>query len=145
MKKYSRRGFWQAAAGLAAGVALTPLLVGVSADKQGTTIRGPLVVKAGGKPGDPILILSDEAGNRVAQFQMGSVASPGAATLVLPRGDIINVRNIQGGMVDDPNLDVGAGDGAEHRGVLSLNYDVGQSVQIFDGRKAEIARFPSEA
>lgn len=62
-------------------------------------------------------------------------AVEGGDALYLPHGDILNVRNIQGGTADDPNLDIGAGDGKYHRGILSLNYDVGQAVVIYDGHK----------
>lgn len=66
----------------------------------------------------------------------------GGDALVIPNGDIINVRNIQGGVITDPNLDIGAGSAA-HRGVLSLNYDVGGRVIIYDGRKHPLAKFDS--
>ena len=66
----------------------------------------------------------------------------GGDALVIPNGDILNVRNIQGGTVHDPNLDLGAGS-ATHRGTLSLNYDVGRTVKIYDGHKHLLARFDS--
>lgn len=64
----------------------------------------------------------------------------GGPALVLPNGDILNVRNVQGGTVTDPNLDLGAGS-STHRGTLSLNYDVGRCVVIYDGHKRPLARF----
>lgn len=64
----------------------------------------------------------------------------GGDALILPRGDILNVRNIQGGMIGDTNLDIGAGS-TEHPGNLSLNYDVGRRTLIYDGRKRLIASF----
>jgi hypothetical protein len=64
----------------------------------------------------------------------------GGPALYLPRGDILNVRNIQGGVIGDLNLDIGAGS-TEHPGSIVLNYDVGRCTVIFDGRKRPLARF----
>lgn len=64
----------------------------------------------------------------------------GGDALILPRGDILNVRNIQGGTIHDPNLDLGAGS-STHRGTLALNYDVGRTVKIYDGHKHLLASF----
>ncbi len=77
------------------------------------------------------------------QFVAHAGANGGDA-LYLPMGDVLNVRNIQGGMVtgnrSDLNLDLGAGSSA-NRGDIVLNYDVGNRVFIFDGRKRVLARF----
>ncbi len=77
------------------------------------------------------------------QFVARAGANGGAA-LYLPLGDVLNVRNIQGGMVTpnrgDLNLDLGAGDSV-NRGDIVLNYDVGRRVLIFDGHKKVIAKF----
>jgi len=77
------------------------------------------------------------------QFVASGGANGGAA-LYLPMGDVLNVRNIQGGMVtsnrSDLNLDLGAGDSV-NRGDIVLNYDVGRRVLIFDGHKNVIAKF----
>ena len=77
------------------------------------------------------------------QFVAKAGANGGAA-LYLPLGDVLNVRNIQGGMVTsdrgDLNLDLGAGDSV-NRGDIVLNYDVGRRVLIFDGHKNVIAKF----
>ena len=77
------------------------------------------------------------------QFVAKAGANGGAA-LYLPLGDVLNVRNIQGGMVtsdrSDLNLDLGAGDSV-NRGDIVLNYDVGRRVLIFDGHKNVIAKF----
>jgi hypothetical protein len=77
------------------------------------------------------------------QFVARAGANGGAA-LYLPMGDVLNVRNIQGGMVTsdrgDLNLDLGAGDSV-NRGDIVLNYDVGRRVLIFDGHKNVIAKF----
>lgn len=64
----------------------------------------------------------------------------GGDSLVIPDGDILNVRNIQGGTIHDPNLDLGAGS-STHRGTLALNYDVGRTVKIYDGHKHLLASF----
>jgi hypothetical protein len=77
------------------------------------------------------------------QFVAKAGANGGAA-LYLPLGDVLNVRNIQGGMVTpnrgDLNLDLGAGDSV-NRGDIVLNYDVGRRVLIFDGHKKVVAKF----
>jgi hypothetical protein len=77
------------------------------------------------------------------QFVAKAGANGGAA-LYLPLGDVLNVRNIQGGMVtsnrSDLNLDLGAGDSV-NRGDIVLNYDVGRRVLIYDGHKNVIAKF----
>jgi hypothetical protein len=71
----------------------------------------------------------------------------GGPALYLPGGDLLNVRNIQGGVsggaVDDLNLDLGAGSTAEP-GDIVLNYDVGRRVLIYDGNKNLIAEFGSK-
>lgn len=67
-------------------------------------------------------------------------AVEGGDALYMPHGDILNVRNIQGGLSYQPNLDIGAGS-SEHRGDIALNYDVGNRVLIFDGRKRLVAKF----
>lgn len=74
-----------------------------------------------------------------ATFVRGGGVEGGDA-LVIPSGDILNVRNVQGGTITDPNLDLGAGS-ATHRGTLSLNYDVGRCTVIYDGHKHPLARF----
>jgi hypothetical protein len=77
------------------------------------------------------------------QFVAQAGANGGAA-LYLPMGDLLNVRNVQGGMVtgnrSDLNLDLGAGD-SMNRGDIVLNYDVGKRVLIYDGHKKVIAKF----
>jgi hypothetical protein len=67
----------------------------------------------------------------------------GGPRLMLRNGDIQQVRNVQLGYCDDrgcdPNGDLGAGGdgtpGRGPRGALSLNYDVGKVVQLYDGQK----------
>lgn len=58
--------------------------------------------------------------------------------------DVLHVRNIQGGVVsNDPatlNLDIGAGS-TDNPGNIVLNFDVGESTLIYDGKKHLIARF----
>jgi hypothetical protein len=70
----------------------------------------------------------------------------GGPAMYLPNGDLLNVRNIQGGtMSSDPsslNLDLGAGD-TEHPGDVAINYDVGRDVIIYDGHKRAVARIGS--
>jgi hypothetical protein len=79
-----------------------------------------------------------EAPGRTTILRNGGAA--GGDALVIPRGDILNVRNIQGGTASDPNLDLGAGS-STHRGVLALNYDVGRCVVIYDGHRRRLAKF----
>jgi hypothetical protein len=64
----------------------------------------------------------------------------GGDALYIPNGDIINVRNIQGGTIRDRNLDIGAGSTATP-GNLVLNYDVGRCTVIYNGHKHKLARF----
>lgn len=74
-------------------------------------------------------------GEKVVSIVEGS--AEGTVSVYIHKGDIENVRNIQGGTVDDPNLDIsagGAGGPDDPRGVLSLNFDNGRGVDIGRGR-----------
>jgi hypothetical protein len=64
----------------------------------------------------------------------------GGDALVLPRGDILNVRNIQGGVIGNTNLDIGAGS-TQHPGNIVMNWDVGRKTLIYDGKKRLLASF----
>ena len=69
----------------------------------------------------------------------------GGDALYIPRGDILNVRNIQGGTPGDPSLDIAAGDAAHH-GRTVVNWDLGKSFDIYAGYRADgthklLARF----
>ena len=59
----------------------------------------------------------------------------GGDAIELAMGDILGVRNIQGGRHtgnrSDLNLDIGAGS-TENPGDLALNYDVGRCVLIYN-------------
>lgn len=79
-------------------------------------------------------------GELVARFEQGAAEGSSFVTLRLFRGDLINVRNVQGGTVENPNLDLGAGsDGSSGpRGAVVVNWDVGDSFQVFDGRKERV-------
>ncbi len=68
----------------------------------------------------------------------GDVA--GGDELVLNNGGIRGIRNIQGGTVQDPNLDIAAGD-KWHRGRTVINHDLGKSFDIQDGYGNLLARF----
>lgn len=85
----------------------------------------------------PIQITTPD-GRLVASLTMGS-AEGDYPTLTLHMGDIINVRNIQGGTVESPNLDISAGD-AVNRGHLSFQWDNGSDTAIYDGNKASLLR-----
>lgn len=76
----------------------------------------------------------------VAAFEMGAAEGPQFPSLVGNNGDLRGWRNAQLGSPQDPDGDIGAGSTA-HPGVLSLNYDIGREVRIYDGRKRLIARF----
>jgi len=79
-----------------------------------------------------------------AQQILPGGGAAGGDALMVPNGDIIGVRNIQGGTLADPpeslNLDIGAGS-TEHPGDLVLNFDVGRDTLIYDGHKRLLARF----
>lgn len=64
----------------------------------------------------------------------------GGPALYLPDGDLLNVRNVQGGVIGDTNLDLGAGSTADP-GDIVLNFDVGRRVLLFDGHKHLVASF----
>jgi hypothetical protein len=64
----------------------------------------------------------------------------GGDALVLPEGDILNVRNIQGGVIGNTNLDIGAGS-TQHPGDIVLNWDVGRRTLVYDGKKRLVASF----
>lgn len=94
---------------------------------------------------DPIKLpvkIVDESGNPVGELRMHAAEGDQYMTLVIFNGDIINLRNLQGGTWDKPNLDIGAGGSGNSatgpRGNIVLNYDVGNAVEIFDGRKKRI-------
>lgn len=81
--------------------------------------------------------LKSPDGALVGRIVMGGAETKNGATvatLVLFDGDIINVRNVQGGTPDNANLDLGAGSDTD-RGNIVLNFDVGNGTGIFDGRK----------
>lgn len=92
------------------------------------------------------LILKAPDGHTVAQITMGGAADgwgDRVCSLWLS-GDLMNVRNIQGGQItDDPgdlNLDIGAGS-TENPGSIVMNFDVGKATEVFDGRKNRMASF----
>ena len=69
--------------------------------------------------------------------ELNENALEGGAELIIHRGDIINVRNIQGGTVESPNLDISAGgDGSPNnpRGRVTVNYDNGKGFGVGRGR-----------
>lgn len=88
------------------------------------------------------------AGPSTAQAPSLTVVAGGGAAggpaLYLPNGDLLNVRNIQGGTLTDQrgslNLDIGAGS-TEHPGDVVTNYDVGRCLLVYGGDKALVASF----
>ena len=84
------------------------------------------------------LILLSPSGVPVGQISMGGAEGEHVASLWLTAGDILNVRNIQGGVVSgdpgDLNLDLGAGS-TQNPGTIVMNFDVGKNTEVFDGRK----------
>lgn len=94
-------------------------------------------------PDLPFILVDPATGNHVAAFQMGAAEGPGRASLYLPMGDLMGVRNIQGGTAGkggNLNLDIGAGS-TEHPGDIVCNWDVGRRTRIYNGRKKLIADF----
>lgn len=93
----------------------------------------------------PVDLLAPD-GTPVGRIEMGAAEGAQYPTLQLFNGDIINVRNVQGGVLtsetDDINLDIGAGS-ATNRGQIVMNWDVGNGVLIYNGRKALSASFNS--
>jgi hypothetical protein len=79
--------------------------------------------------------IKSPSGNVVARLEMGAAEGSEYVTLRIFDGDIINVRNVQGGTTDNPNLDLGAGDSGAHRGSVVVNWDVGNEFAVFNGRK----------
>lgn len=81
-----------------------------------------------------------------AQFVRHAGAAGGDA-LYLPMGDVLNVRNIQGGYQTgrraDLNLDLGAGNSTQ-RGDVVVNWDVGNRTLIYDGHKHLVASFSAK-
>lgn len=75
-------------------------------------------------------------GSVVGSLELGA-AEGVYLTLRMFKGDIINVRNVQGGTTDNPNLDLGAGS-STNRGDVVFNWDVGNGVAIYNGRKKAI-------
>lgn len=117
---------------------------------------GRTTIKAGSVKFDQVQLLKDAAGNTLIEVFKGAAESTAAsgdapATIRLPAGDIINIRNVQGGIYvpGNPsllNLDLGAGAGDSapgngsgngKRGNIGINYDVGCGVVIWDGRAPE--------
>lgn len=87
----------------------------------------------------PVDLKDPQTGTVVARIEMGGAETKNGAvvaSILLPKGDIINVRNVQGGTVDNPNLDLGAGS-AEKRGNVVINWDVGNGLEVCDGRKTQ--------
>jgi hypothetical protein len=74
----------------------------------------------------------DSHGQLCASFTEGA-AEGDYPTLTLHRGDILNVRNVQGGTEESPNLDLGAGSSTK-RGNIVCNWDVGNAFLVYNGR-----------
>jgi hypothetical protein len=95
------------------------------------------------------LLATDGAGHNLFSVQTGGAEQLEGGiwpAIYIPNGDILNLRNLQGGYIgpgaeaDDLNLDIGAGNDVQ-RGNVALNWDVGNAVIIYDGRKSEVASF----
>lgn len=74
-------------------------------------------------------------GEKVVSIVEGS--AEGTVSVYIHKGDIENVRNIQGGTVDSPNLDIsagGAGGPNDPRGIVSINWDNGRGFDLGRGR-----------
>jgi hypothetical protein len=84
--------------------------------------------------------IKDSTGKVIGRLEEGAAEGSQFITLRLFNGDILNVRNVQGGTVDNPNLDLGAGsDGTSGpRGNVVVNWDVGDQFRVYNGRKTEV-------
>ena len=90
---------------------------------------------------EPVRIFVDDASEPVAAFAKGAAEGQEFLTLYIFNGDIANVRNIQGGNVHKPNLDIGAGASggtSGPRGNIVLNWDVGNGTYVYNGRKRKL-------
>lgn len=92
----------------------------------------------------PIDIRSPQ-GDLVGTIEMGAAEGKQYVTLNLHNGDVIGLRNIQGGSIDtgqpdDINLDIGAGNSVQ-RGWVSVNPDVGKGMIVGSGRSRHLAKF----
>lgn len=122
---------------------------------NGTNAVGPVVeVTNSSRPttpsgsGDPAFRISKEIGSaRIDFYETGgaddTVDAAGGPIMYINGGDIIGVRNIQGGVAADPNLDIGGGSAVD-RGRVTINYDNGDGFIVFDGREARVADFNDE-
>lgn len=94
---------------------------------------------------DPFRIFVQGQTEPSVTIGVGSAEGGAPFVSVYVHGDIENVRNVQGGRVDSPNMDLGAGgsDTPEtgKRGNIVMNYDVGNRVLVYDGRKHVTADF----
>lgn len=94
-------------------------------------------------PDTPFVLVDPATGNHVVAFVMGAAEGPTHPSLYLPMGDLMGVRNIQGGTVGKDgnlNLDLGAGS-TQNPGDIVLNWDVGRRTRIYNGKKKLIADF----
>jgi hypothetical protein len=64
----------------------------------------------------------------------------GGPALYMNNGDLIGVRNIQGGTSDGRGLDIAAGN-AKQRARTAINFDLGKSLDVYDGHGKLLARF----
>lgn len=104
---------------------------------------GNLVITGGTAHGDFPFYVKDAAGNNLFAVEKGSVEGANYGTVYIPNGDLLNVRNIQGGYVAPYDLDIAAGS-AVNRGNVHFNYDCGNGVMIYDGRTNVIATFSKD-
>lgn len=92
----------------------------------------------------PVELVDPATGRTVVLVRIGAAGGSDRPSLFVSGGDIENVRNIQGGIVGDVNLDIsagGAGGPDDPRGWLGLQYDNGHGTTLYDGRKRELASF----
>lgn len=97
--------------------------------------RPAFEIRQGSDPAFPALRISDKGAAKLDIY--GSGAVEGGAAMYMPFGDIIGVRNIQGGTIGSLNLDIGAGS-TQDPGDVVFNWDVGTATRVFDGHKSEI-------
>ena len=91
----------------------------------------------------PLILTNPANGDHLVAFVMGAAEGPNRPSLYLPMGDLMGVRNIQGGTAGrggNLNLDIGAGS-TTNPGDIVCNWDVGKRTRIYNGRKKLIADF----
>lgn len=96
---------------------------------------------------NPLTVLNPKGEKALTIEARSAEGGDGGAylSLFIHNGDLMGLRNIQGGNIDtgqadDINLDIGAGDSV-NRGWVSLQPDVGKGTILGSGRNRPVAKF----